>query len=50
MAAKEVLFEIVGEINLNRLQTTIIDTYESLTLTIDMVKNDYLKNQDANIK
>ena len=42
---KEVLFEIVGEINLNRLQTTIIETYESLTLTIDMVKKDYLKNR-----
>jgi len=42
---KEVLFEIVGEINLNRLQTAIVETYESLTLTVDMVKNDYLKNR-----
>jgi len=42
---KEVLFEIVGEINLNRLQSQVVDTYESLTLTIDMVKNDYLKNR-----
>ena len=42
---KEVLFEIVGEINLNRLQSPIIETYESLTLTIDMVKNNYLKDR-----
>ena len=42
---KEVLFEIVGEINLNRLQMAIVDTYESLTLTIDMIKNNYLKNR-----
>ena len=42
---KEVLFEIVGEINLDRLQTKVIDSYESLTLTIEMIKTNYLKNR-----
>lgn len=42
---KEVLFEIVGEINLVRLQDSITDSYESLILTIEMVKNKYLKGR-----
>jgi endopeptidase La len=42
---KEVLFEIVGEINLDRLQTHVIETYESLTLTAEMIKTNYLKNR-----
>ena len=42
---KEVLFEIVGEINLDRLQAPIVESYESLTLTIEMIKTNYLKNR-----
>lgn len=44
---KEILFEIMGEINLEVLQTTYNDTFTSIPfdITKDMIKNKYLKDR-----
>lgn len=49
---KELLFEIVGEINLSLLQNSSTDIYPMpITVTIDDITNTYLKDfQESNIK